>query len=421
MDGNSYYQNLLQQGFTPTDAAHYTKQYYPDFQAPMQGMGMMAPPPGSMEFTGAASTGLGTTGAGGAMAGANLGTAGAVTGGGMAAAGAGAAAAGGGMSFATIAVVSVLVLGGAGTAGYFIYDYLTEPDFYGEVYWTEYGSGLSFGEDELSMVFAVEEDLCSNYEDMFGDDTDAEFRNGFCFVSPDYDSYEVTDEGDYYNVCVAAEDIEQENECIKVYTLDRGIVIKEGDACDVMVGDISTPDWTDLDDEDSYDEFLDWQETWRDIASELEDEGPSSCDYSIDGGDDDTSSGGNIDTYQFSERDAAGAMSNASGDDLVHIKMVQGDDLNWALLKVSIVVDGGVSMNCQEVSRADENAECTYTTNDDMSWSVSQEITISEGAYDLCDGSNGGCDIDVTLTKIGVGSEEDKILREVSAYADATQ
>ena len=78
----------------------------------------------------------------------------------------------------------------------------------------------------------------------------------------------------------------------------------------------------------------------------------------------------------------------------------------------SIVVDGGVSISCQEVSRADENAECTYTTNDDMSWSVSQEITISEGAYDLCDGSNGGCDVDVTLTKIGVGNEDDMVIRK---------
>ena len=55
-----------------------------------------------------------------------------------------------------------------------------------------------------------------------------------------------------------------------------------------------------------------------------------------------------------------------------------------------------------------------------MSWSVSQEITISEGAYDLCDGSNGGCDVDVTLTKIGAGSEDDMVIREVSTYADAS-
>ena len=49
MDANQYYQMLLQQGHSPADAAHFTSQYYPGFQAPMQGAGMMAPPP-SMEF-----------------------------------------------------------------------------------------------------------------------------------------------------------------------------------------------------------------------------------------------------------------------------------------------------------------------------------------------------------------------------------
>ena len=53
-----------------------------------------------------------------------------------------------------------------------------------------------------------------------------------------------------------------------MYTLDRGIVINDGDVCDTMVSDISTPDF-DVLDEDSYEEFLDWQETWRDIASEI--------------------------------------------------------------------------------------------------------------------------------------------------------
>ena len=406
MDGNSYYQNLLQQGFTPTDAAHFTKQYYPDFQAPMQGIGMMAPPPVAMEFGGAASTGFGApaAGAGGAMAG-----------GGVAVAGAGAAAAGGGMSFATISVVSVLVLGGAGTAGYFIYDYLTEPDFFNEVYWSEEGFGYMFEEDSVSIVMAQYEDSCTVYDDFEGEEFTLTEKDDLCFLEMGFE-VTVSDEGSYYEFCV---DDDGDEECIDVYPLEGGIVMKEGYVCDVMVGDINTPNFN-TGTEDSYDEFLDWQETWRDIASELEDEGPSSCDYSIDDGDDDTSSGGNLDTYQFDSRDAAGEMSNASGDDLVHIRMTQGDDLNWALLKVSIVVDGGVSMSCQEASRADENAECTYTTNDDMSWSVSQEITIAEGAYDLCDGSSGGCDVDVTLTKIGVGSEDDMIIREVSAYADAT-
>ena len=56
----------------------------------------------------------------------------------------------------------------------------------------------------------------------------------------------------------------------------------------------------------------------------------------------------------------------------------------------------------------------------DNSWSTSEEITISEGANnDLCDGTGGGCDVDVTLTKIGVGNEDDKVIREVTSFADA--
>ena len=34
-------------------------------------------------------------------------------------------------------------------------------------------------------------------------------------------------------------------------------------------------------------------------------------------------------------------MSDAGGEKLVHIKMTQGDDLSWSVLKVSIVVDNG--------------------------------------------------------------------------------
>ena len=125
--------------------------------------------------------------------------------------------------------------------------------------------------------------------------------------------------------------------------------------------------------------------------------------------------------YQFSHRDAADTMSDAAGEKLVHIKMTQGDDLSWSLLKVSIVVDGGNSLTCADASKDDGTADCTYMIDDDNSWGVTEEITISEGDVDLCDGSNGGCDVDVTLTKIGVGNEDDKVIREVSAYADANQ
>ena len=106
--------------------------------------------------------------------------------------------------------------------------------------------------------------------------------------------------------------------------------------------------------------------------------------------------------------------------DLVHIQMTQGDDLSWALLKVSIVVDGGASQQCVEAGAADGTEGCTWAMDGDNSWSVSEEISISEGANNnLCDGSQGGCDVDVTITKIGVGNQPDKVLAQVMGYADA--
>ncbi|MBT4066726.1 MAG: hypothetical protein HOE76_05870, partial [Euryarchaeota archaeon] len=50
---------------------------------------------------------------------------------------------------------------------------------------------------------------------------------------------------------------------------------------------------------------------------------------------------------------------------------------------------------------------------------TSEEITISESGTDLCNGANGGCEVVVTLTKIGVGEEDDKVIATVTAYADA--
>ena len=133
----------------------------------------------------------------------------------------------------------------------------------------------------------------------------------------------------------------------------------------------------------------------------------------------DDSTGGGLDKYQFDSRDASGTMSDAAGEKLVHVKMTQGDDLSWSVLKVSIVVDGGNSLTCADASLDDGTADCTYMTDEDNSWSTSEEITIMEGDVDLCDGQEGGCDVDVTLTKIGVGNEDDKVIREVAAYADA--
>ena len=71
----------------------------------------------------------------------------------------------------------------------------------------------------------------------------------------------------------------------------------------------------------------------------------------------------------------------------------------------------------------DENAACTWDVagedGEDI-WEAGDSISISEGPNtNLCDGSNGGCTVDVTITKIGVGNEDNKIIANINAYADA--
>tara|TARA_Y100001933_G_scaffold223488_1_gene235058 strand:+ start:1626 stop:2174 length:549 start_codon:yes stop_codon:yes gene_type:complete len=133
---------------------------------------------------------------------------------------------------------------------------------------------------------------------------------------------------------------------------------------------------------------------------------------------DSTSSGG-LDAYTFADRDAADTMSPDGGDDLVHVQMTQGDALSWAVVKISIVVDDGALQNCVEAAAADGTEACSWAKDGDSTWAASEEITISEGAdNNLCGDTSAGCDVDVTITKIGVGGEDDKIIATVSAYAD---
>ena len=226
----------------------------------------------------------------------------------------------------------------------------------------------------------------------------------------DYDSYSSEDKGDYYEICVDGED------CIKVYPFERGMIMEFDGECMTYVSDIDPPPIADYSSEDSYFglERGEWMDEWAEITEEIldEDDAPSCYVDSYE------SSGGGLDTFQFTDRDAAGQMTDGGGDALVHVQMTQGNGISWSLLSVSIYVDGGASYTCEEVGTAD--ADCTYTVDDDNYWDVSEEITIYEGDdLDLCDGSNGGCTVNVTITKIGVGGEDSRIISEISAYADA--
>ena len=122
------------------------------------------------------------------------------------------------------------------------------------------------------------------------------------------------------------------------------------------------------------------------------------------------STGGGLDMFTFDDSDAYG------DDDLVYIQMTSGDSLNWAVVKITISLDGGTPQAC---AQDDSTASCSYTAyqgaGNSQQWEVSEGITISGDCYD-----NYGCYVDVTITKMGVGSEDDKVIANVQAYADMT-
>ena len=134
------------------------------------------------------------------------------------------------------------------------------------------------------------------------------------------------------------------------------------------------------------------------------------------------STGDGLDTFQFEGRDAAGTITEDinTQDDLVYVKMTQGKDLSWSQVSISITVDKGQSLECEEASD-DATAACVYTTGDDKSWDTPFEMLISEGSEDICKPSSGKeyCSIVVTITKIGVGGDDSTVLANEEAVAQA--
>ena len=386
MDSNQYYQDLIQQGYSSADAANFTQQYYPDFQGTAQGMSMMTPPPpGSMEM----GAGLAGQGVGGIAAG-GMGTGGMAAGG--ITAGATGAAATGGMSVATIVIVSVLVLGGAGTGGYFLYDYLTEPDFYGE-----------------SKTFQFDDRDAANDPPMSANGSDAlvhvSMTQGY---SIDWSLIEIriVVDGSVSNLCVAGDSYEN---------------IYYGDQCTYS--------------------FID--DNYWDVAEEItisEGENADLCDGSNDcvvdvmiikkpmAGNDGqvflSSSTRNPDNFvQFDWRDALNdpEMSEDGGDALIHIQMMKGQSINWALVEVSIGygTDDGVQ-KCVDIRNPDEDGQmCTYSFLDEEGneWDLGEEITISEGAnQELCDGVADICEVVITIGEKAVGDSDG---REITIWTNA--
>ena len=287
----------------------------------------------------------------------------------------------------------------------------TKSDFYGEVYWAPNGFGYTFEEDGIKYTLQKIDGSCDDYEGSeLGDVIDS--SGDYCIIELDFYEYSSEDKGDYYKICLK-EDSDSDDDCINVYPLSDGMVIENDDDCSIFVSDISRPTLEDGGLEDG------WGDDWMNVAEDIyDDDDAPNCEYDMFLAENE---GGGLEIYQFDGRDAAGPVTDDinTQDDLVYVKMTQGQELNWAVVKISIVVDNGQSWSCGE--RVDNTTDpCTYTVSGDQHWEVPFEVTISEGNQDLCMPESGKeyCDIEVTITKMDVGGGDDRVLYSSSMIAE---
>jgi hypothetical protein len=83
--------------------------------------------------------------------------------------------------------------------------------------------------------------------------------------------------------------------------------------------------------------------------------------------------------------------------------MMQGENINWANLKVKIEVDNAAPVTCDNPGQ-DSGAVCLlvpFEGDGGQFWSVGDGVTIQESGQDLCSTS---CTIDVTITDTREGT-----------------
>ena len=97
---------------------------------------------------------------------------------------------------------------------------------------------------------------------------------------------------------------------------------------------------------------------------------------------------GDFSMYGFTVTDASGTPSADASQDLVYVSMDNGDDLSWSTVIVQISADDGSYTECTTPGQT-AGAGCVVSDSGattDGKWAFGEEITISEGSDDICDG-----------------------------------
>ena len=137
-----------------------------------------------------------------------------------------------------------------------------------------------------------------------------------------------------------------------------------------------------------------------------------------------------IDTDEFSSGTSGWAfqqdgtysrLTDGGSDQLATLEMTEGPSLSVNSLRISIVVDDGASYLCDY--DGEYSSDCVfeiYHESDNSLFSYGEKIIISEGQnVDLCDGSNGYCEIEVTIIEVSGPPASERLIIEYDAVINA--
>ena len=96
---------------------------------------------------------------------------------------------------------------------------------------------------------------------------------------------------------------------------------------------------------------------------------------------------GDFSMYDFEVRDSGSSLTSDSGEALAYVSMGAGEDLSWSTVVVQLSTDDSSYTECTNPEKSVE-ASCAVTDNNDGKWSFGEEVTISEGTDNLCDGGS---------------------------------
>ena len=121
---------------------------------------------------------------------------------------------------------------------------------------------------------------------------------------------------------------------------------------------------------------------------------------------------GDFSMYKFEVTEAGTQLTENGGEALVRVALEKGDDLSWSQVIVQMKVGESAFVECTNPDKA-SGAVCAVSDNEDGEWTFAEDITISEGTNDLCDGQ-ASCEVTI---KILDSATQDKIFESNIIYA----